>query len=109
MSCFRDYRCQNLVEHTVRTLVAQRAFGIALGDENLNDHDQLRHDTVFAVLARKLTATRSDCAAVAGKSTLNRMELNRPRPMRYLNIACDEAAIEALRVSLFLDAHRRAL
>src|SRR5207253_5905150 len=72
--CFRDYRRQDLVEHTVATLIGQRVFGIALGYEDLNDHDQLRLDPMQAVLAGKLTARRADCAAVAGKSTLNRME-----------------------------------
>jgi hypothetical protein len=106
-ACFRDYRRQDLVEHGVATLVGQRVFGIALGYEDLNDHDQLRHDPVLAVLAGKLTARRTDCAAVAGKSTLNRLELSRQQPTRYHKIACDEAAIEALPVTLFLEAHKR--
>jgi hypothetical protein len=105
--CFRDYRRQDLVEHTVASLIGQRVFGIALGYEDLNDHDQLRHDPVQAVLAGKLTAGRADCAAVAGKSTLNRLELSRPQPTRYHKIAYDEAAIEALPVTLFLEAHKR--
>ena len=106
-ACFRDYRRQDLVEHAVRTLIGQRVYGIALGYEDLNDHDQLRHDPVLAVLAGKLTARRTDCAAVAGKSTLNRLELSRQQPTRYHKIACDEAAIEALPVTLFLEAHKR--
>ena len=106
-SCFRDYRRQDLVEHGVATLIGQRVYGIALGYEDLNDHDQLRHDPVLAVLAGKLTARRTDCAAVAGKSTLNRLELSRQQPTRYHKIACDEAAIEALPVTLFLEAHKR--
>jgi hypothetical protein len=106
-ACFRDYRRQDLVEHTVATLIGQRVFGIALGYEDLNDHDQLRHDPIQAVLAGKLTAHRADCAAVAGKSTLNRLELSRPQPTRYHKIAYDEAAIEALPVTLFLEAHKR--
>jgi hypothetical protein len=106
-ACFRDYRRQDLVEHAVATLIGQRVFGIALGYEDLNDHDQLRHDPMWAVLAGKLTARRVDCAAVAGKSTLNRLELSRPQPTRYHKIAYDEAAIEALPVTLFLEAHKR--
>jgi hypothetical protein len=51
--CFRDYRCQGLIEHTVATLVGQRVFAIALGYEDLNDHDELRHDPMMAVLAGK--------------------------------------------------------
>jgi hypothetical protein len=106
-ACFRDYRRQDLVEHAVATLIGQRVFGIALGYEDLNDHDQLRHDPMWAVLAGKLTARRADCAAVAGKSTLNRLELSRQQPTRYHKIAYDEAAIEALPVTLFLEAHKR--
>ena len=56
-------------------------FGIALGYEDLNDHDELRHDPVMAVLAGKLKARRRDCAALAGKSTLNRLEISRPEPL----------------------------
>jgi hypothetical protein len=106
-ACFRDYRRQDLVEHAVSTLVGQRVFGIALGYEDLNDHDELRHDPMLAVLAGKLTARRADCAAVAGKSTLNRLELSGGSPTRYHKIAYDEAAIEALPVTLFLEAHER--
>jgi hypothetical protein len=106
-ACFRDHRRQDLIEHAVTTLVGQRVFGIALGYEDLNDHDELRHDPVLAVLAGKLTAMRADCAPVAGKSTLNRLELSRAEPTRYHKIAYDEAAIEALPVTLFLEAHAR--
>ena len=67
-----------LVEHRSSTMVMQRVVGIALGYEDLNDHDELRHDPVLAVLAGKLEARRSDCAPLAGKSTLNRLELSRP-------------------------------
>ena len=88
------------------TLVGQRVFGIALGYEDLIDHDQLRHDPVMAVLAGKLAARRADCAPLAGKSTLNRLELSRPEPTRYHKIGYDAAAIEGLFVDLFLDAHR---
>src|SRR5437867_4293951 len=106
--CFRDHRRQDLIEHAVGTLIGQRVFGIALGYEDLNDHDELRHDPLMAVLAGKLTTRRGDCAPVAGKSTLNRLELSRGEPSRYHRIAYDAAAIEALPVTLFLDAHRRA-
>ena len=104
-ACFRDRRCRELIEHEVATLVGQRVFGIALGYEDLNDHDELRHDPVMAVLAGKLQARRKDCAPVAGKSTLNRLELSRPEPCRYHKISHDGAAIERLLVDLFLDAH----
>jgi hypothetical protein len=103
--CFVDARRPDLIEHDVATLIGQRVFGIALGYEDLNDHEHLRHDPAMAVLAGKLVARRSDCAPVAGKSTLNRLELSRPEPTRYHKIAHDEAAIERLFVELFLEAH----
>jgi hypothetical protein len=63
---------------------------------------------VLAVLAGKLAAKRSDCAPLAGKSTLNRLELSRPEPTRYHKVSHDPAAIETLLVEVFLEAHRRA-
>jgi hypothetical protein len=107
-SCFKDARSAAYVEHEVRTLVGQRVFGLAMGYEDLNDHDTLRHDPIMAVLAGKLEARRRDCAPVAGKSTLNRLELSKPSPSRYHKISHDEAAIEGLFVDLFLDAHAKA-
>ena len=103
--CFEDRRAAELIEHTVPTLVGQRVFGIALGYEDSIDHDELRHDPVMAVLAGKLAARRRDCAPVAGKSTLNRLELSRPEPSRYHKLSHDPAAIEGLLVDVFLDAH----
>ena len=103
--CFQDHRVPELIEHEVRTLIGQRVYGIALGYEDLIDHDELRHDPVMAVLAGKLAARRSDCAPLAGKSTLNRLELSRLEPSRYHKISYDGAAIEHLFVDLFLDAH----
>jgi len=105
--CFRDARDPRLVEHSVATLIGQRVFAIALGYEDLNDHDELRHDPLMAVLAGKLEARREDCAPVAGKSTLNRLELSRERPTKYRKIAHEPAAIEALFVDLLLEAHDR--
>ena len=96
-ACFHDVRCQELIEHEVVTLVGQRVFGIALGYEDLNDHDELRHDPMMAVLAGKLEARREDCAPVAGKSTLNRLELSRLEPTRYHKISHNPVAIKGLR------------
>src|SRR3954447_11625424 len=107
-ACFSDTRAVELVEHQVATLVTQRVVGIALGYEDLNDHDELRHDPVLAVLAGKLAAQRPDCAPLAGKSTLNRLELSRAEPTRYHKVSHDPVAIETLFVDLFLDAHRKA-
>jgi hypothetical protein len=107
-ACFHDTRCPELIEHEVVTLVGQRVFGIALGYEDLNDHDQLRHDPMMAVLAGKLAARRRDCAPVAGKSTLNRLELSRLEPTRYNKISHNPVAIKKLLVDLFLEAHAQA-
>ncbi|MGB9115105.1 IS1380 family transposase [Bradyrhizobium sp.] len=107
-SCFVDRRSQAHVEHSVATLVGQRIFAIALGYEDLNDHETLRHDPLMAVLAGKLEARRADCAAVAGKSTLNRLELSKPEPSRYHKISYDAEAVDKLFVDLFLEAHRTA-
>ena len=108
-ACFSDRRDQRYVEHEVEALVGQRIFGLALGYEDLNDHDELRKDPMFAVLAGKLQARqRSDCEALAGKSTLNRLE-HRPKrhAAKYHKIDCDGAQVDALLVDLFLEAHER--
>jgi hypothetical protein len=107
-ACFHDERRAELVEHEVPTLVGQRVFGIALGYEDLNDHDELRHDPIMAVLASKLTARREECAPVAGKSTLNRLELSRLQPTRYHKISHNPTAIKRLFLDVFLEAHERA-
>src|SRR5215831_7323551 len=106
--CFHDARRAKLIEHEVATLVGQRVYGIALGYEDLNDHDQLRHDPMMAVLAGKLEARREDCAPVAGKSTLNRLELSQLEPTRYHKISHNPIAIKRLFVDQFLEAHERA-
>jgi Transposase DDE domain group 1 len=107
-NCFIDRRRPELIEHQVATLVGQRVFGIALGYEDLNDHDELRHDPLMQVLAGKLKAHRTDCAPGAGKSTLNRLELSREMATRYHKIAHDGAAIERQFVALFLESYEVA-
>ncbi|MCW6511779.1 IS1380 family transposase [Hyphomicrobiales bacterium BP6-180914] len=106
-ACFHDARDPTRTEHAVRTLIGQRVFGLALGYEDLVDHDTLRHDPVLAVLAGKLSAKRPDCAPLAGKSTLNRLE-HAPSaiPKRYHRIGHDPERIARLFVDLFLEAHR---
>jgi len=106
--CFHDERRPELIEHQVATLVGQRVFAIALGYEDLNDHDELRHDPLMAVLAGKLAAKREDCAPVAGKSTLNRLELSKLEPTRYHKISHNPVAIKHLLVDAFIEAHDRA-
>jgi Transposase DDE domain group 1 len=105
-ACFTDRRDPDLIEHSLETLLRQRVLG--LGYEDLNDHDRLRHDPVMALLAEKLEAGRADCAAVAGKSTLNRLELSGSEATRYHKIGHDAAAIERLFVDLFLESRLEA-
>ena len=107
-TCFHDERRADLIEHEVATLVGQRVFAIALGYEDLNDHDELRHDPLMAVLAGKLTPKRKECAPVAGKSTLNRLELSKLEPTRYHKISHNPVAINHLLVDVFLESHARA-
>jgi hypothetical protein len=111
-ACFRDGRDAGLIEHALPTLIGQRLFAIALGYEDLNDHDQLRHDPVMAVLAGKLKARRKQCAPVAGKSTLSRLEHAPEEGVpfavpRYHKIGHDAEAIKALFVTLFLEAYTK--
>ena len=104
--CFRDHRNPKLVTHRVRSLIGQRVMGLALGYEDLNDHDQLRHDPLIATLVEKADPTE----ALAGKSTLNRLELT-PEGSgedRYKRIVYDTAAIDRFLVDAFLQAHRKA-
>ena len=94
--------------HDVATLVGQRVFGIALGYEDVVDHDELRRDPVPGAVLGRLEARRRDCAPLAGKSTLNRLEHAPEGTHRYRRIGHDAGAIEALFVTLFLDAHEDA-
>jgi hypothetical protein len=94
----------------VETLVGQRVFGLVLGYEDLSDHDELRKDLVFAVLAGNLKPVmRADCESVAGKSTLNRLELTPKRNgAKYHMIDCNGEDVDGFFVDLFLEAHKRA-
>ena len=105
-ACFTDGRDPRLTEHSVRTLVAQRIAGLALGYEDLNDHDSLRHDPLLALLSGKLEGGRKGCAALAGKSTLNRLEHapGNGRPERYHRIAHDPEALQTLLTDLFIES-----
>jgi Transposase DDE domain group 1 len=107
--CFQDDREQDQVVHTLPALVGQRIVGIALGYEDVNDHDDLRHDPVLALFADKLESKRADCAPLAGKSTLNRLEHAPLRPDdRYHKIDHDPQALANLFVALFLEAEKRS-
>ncbi len=102
--CFLDGRNQDLVEHTVVEMLSQRIYGLALGYEDINDHEQLRRDPLFGVLAG-----RSESAEpLAGKSTLNRMELGTGVKDRYKKITFWKEAMDELLVEVFIESHQKA-
>ena len=114
--CFEDLRDPDLIEHTVAELVGQRVYGLALGYEDLNDHDELRSDPLLAVLVGKedpegesRLRKRDRGKAMAGKSTLNRLELTPAEPSdtekRYKKIIMKPEEIDRLFVDIFLQAH----
>src|SRR5260370_34438187 len=103
--CFVDARSPLLVEHTVEQLVSQRIYGLALGYEDLNDHEQLRQDPLLRVLAGKSDVEDSP---LAGKSTLNRLELSDGTPNRYKKITFWEDGIDELLVKVFVESHAAA-
>jgi len=98
--CFLDGRNPTLVKHSVAELIAQRVYGLALGYEDLNDHEQLRQDPLLRVLAGKPEMDE----ALAGKSTLNRLELSDGTPDRYKKITYWKDALDGLLVDLFVEA-----
>ncbi|WP_051076246.1 IS1380 family transposase [Verrucomicrobium sp. 3C] len=100
--CFRDRRHPKRIVHRVREMLAQRIFGIALGYEDLNDHEQLRTDPLVALLSGKSDLEED----LAGKSTLNRLELV-GRSERYHKIDYSAEAIDRLLVDLYLESHPR--
>jgi hypothetical protein len=102
--CFLDGRDQDLIEHTIPEMLAQRIYGLALGYEDINDHEQLRKDPVFGVLAGREALDQP----LAGKSTLNRMELGTGINERYKKITFWKEAVDELLVKVFLEAHQSA-
>lgn len=114
-ACFKDHRKPDLVEHSVEDLVRQRVFGLALGYEDLNDHDELRTDPLLASVVGKADPTGSDRRQeqdrgkpLAGKSTLNRLELGTVKQDRYRKISLDTEAVDRFFVDVFLSAHPKA-
>ncbi len=116
--CFRDYRDPERIEHSVEELIKQRVYGIALGYEDLNDHDRLRHDVVMGVLCEKSDPSGSDRVrerdrgkAVAGKSTLNRLELTPEEAnenSRYKKIVAEPEKLEEVMVEVCIESQTEA-
>jgi hypothetical protein len=114
--CFTDYRKQNAIEHSVEELVSQRIYGLVLGYEDLNDHDELRRDVLFSLLSGKQDLTgqhrrleRDKGCALAGKSTLNRLELTSEQASsseRYKKISYNKEAVERLLIEVFLESYK---
>ena len=102
--CFLDGRNQDLVEHSILEMLSQRIYGLALGYEDLNDHEQLRQDPVFGILAGREELDEP----LAGKSTVNRMELGAGTPDRYKKITFWKEGMDELLVQVFLESHRSA-
>src|SRR6202161_3250634 len=102
--CFLDGRNQDLVEHSILEMLSQRIYGLALGYEDLNDHEQLRQDPVFGILAGREELDEP----LAGKSTLNRMELGAGTADRYKKITFWKEGMDELLVQVFLESHRSA-
>jgi Transposase DDE domain group 1 len=105
-ACFADQRDSRRITHSVEQLIKQRVYGLALGYEDLNDHDKLRRDPLLALLSGKTEPTQE---ALASKSTLNRLELTLPEAdvaqQRYKKILLDPESADRLLVDLFLEAY----
>ena len=115
--CFRDYRDPSRIDHSVEELIRQRVYALALGYEDLNDHDQLRADPLLAMLSGKADVEgqqrrrqRDRGKAGAGKSTLNRLELtpaDANEKSRYKKIVVDTEAVDEVMVDLYIQRQRR--
>jgi Transposase DDE domain group 1 len=102
--CYLDGRNQKQVEHSVLEMLSQRIYGLALGYEDIKDHEQLRNDPVFSMLAGRADLEQP----LAGKSTLNRLELGGDKPDRYKKIRFRPEAVDELLVKIFIESHRQA-
>jgi hypothetical protein len=102
--CFLDGRSQSHVEHSVLEMLSQRIYGLALGYEDINDHEQLRNDPVFSILAGRAQLE----SPLAGKSTLNRLELGSDKADRYKKIKLRPEAVDELLVKVFIESQQQA-
>lgn len=109
-ACFKDYRKSNRIDHSICSLIAQRVYGLIMGYEDLNDHEELRHDLMFALAVGFGTGLENEPVVLAGKSTLNRIEhcpetVGSQAESRYHRIGHDVEAIEKLLVEIFLESY----
>lgn len=107
-ACFTDDRAANRVQHDLKTLIAQRLYGLVQGYEDVNDHDELRHDRLFGAVLGHLTSEHPRCAPLAGKSTLNRLEqamhvASDQSDSRYVKMSLDPSAVARLLVELLIE------
>ncbi|HEY9664063.1 MAG TPA: IS1380 family transposase, partial [Allocoleopsis sp.] len=108
--CFEDQREQGRVQHELQDLVAQRLYGLVQGYEDLNDHEQLRHERMFGIAVGKLESEHRRCAPLAGKSTLNRLEQAMHgsgdlSEERYVKFSLNPLKMESLFVEVFIEQH----
>ncbi|MBN3947085.1 MAG: IS1380 family transposase [Nostoc sp. NMS7] len=110
--CFQDYRQLNRIYHSIESLIKQRIYGLVMGYEDLNDHEELRHDPMFALVLGKTIGLENEPGILAGKSTLNRLEhcpedVEQGGDSRYHKIGHSPSEIESLFVKIFLESYSR--
>lgn len=110
--CFKDYREKNRIEHSVSSLIAQRVYGLIMGYEDINDHEALRYDLIFALAVGKVINSEKESITLAGKSTLNRLEhcpenISLRAESRSHRIEHDASARETLLVEIFLESYSK--
>jgi len=110
--CFQDYRSSNRMLHPIESLIAQRIYGLIMGYEDLNDHEELRHDPMFAIALQKRNGIEKEPVILAGKSTLNRLEhcpedVEQGADSRYHKIGHSPSEIESLFIKIFLESYSK--
>lgn len=110
--CFQDYRQPNRIDHSIENLIRQRIYGLVMGYEDLNDHEELRHDPMFALVLGKTIGLENEPAILAGKSTLNRLEhcpenVEQGADSRYHKVRHCSSEIESLFVKIFLESYSK--
>jgi hypothetical protein len=110
--CFQDYRKPYRIDHSIESLIKQRIYGLVMGYEDLNDHEELRHDPMFAIALGKRIGIENEPVKIAGKSTLNRLEhcpedVEQGADSRYHKIGHSPSGIESLFVKIFLESYEK--